>query len=325
MNQSLTIWSNARLTSSALELLKHNSQGHRLLFSDKPPASNLVAGSHDPLLAEADVAFGQPNPQQLTELPNVKWIQLTSAGYTRYDTPNFRSIMQLRGAAVTNSSSVFDAPCAEHILAMMMSLARRLPQAIEAQRGPRDWDREPIRMGSRLLDGQTAIIYGLGAIARRLVELLTPLRLNLIGVRRTPRAGDPIRTITPAEADTFLPQADHVINILPEAAATENFFTADRLARIKPTANFYNIGRGPTVDQYALQSALQNNKLAAAYLDVTTPEPLPPHHPLWTTPNCYITPHTAGGHDTEFERLVEHFTNNLRRFTTGEALLDRVV
>jgi phosphoglycerate dehydrogenase-like enzyme len=95
--------------------------------------------------------------------------------------------------------------------------------------------------------------------------------------------------------------------------------------RMKPTALFYNIGRGPTVDQAALQTALETNAIAGAYLDVTDPEPLPPDHPLWKLPNCWITPHTAGGHDDEFLRLFRHFLVNLRRFETGEPMLDRIV
>ena len=88
---------------------------------------------------------------------------------------------------------------------------------------------------------------------------------------------------------------------------------------------FYNIGRGTTVDQSALLDALHTGKLSAAYLDVTNPEPLPPDHPLWSAPNCYITPHTAGGHHDEFERLARHFIDNLRRFERGEELVDRIV
>ena len=94
---------------------------------------------------------------------------------------------------------------------------------------------------------------------------------------------------------------------------------------MKPGAIFYNIGRGDTVDQEAMQQALRANQLGAAALDVMTPEPLPPDHSLWTTPNCYITPHTAGGHHDEIERVIEHFVQNLRRFERGESLLDRVI
>jgi phosphoglycerate dehydrogenase-like enzyme len=78
------------------------------------------------------------------------------------------------------------------------------------------------------------------------------------------------------------------------------------------------------VDQSALIAVLTSGALGAAYLDVTTPEPLPPEHPLWRTPHCYITPHTAGGHDSEPERLVRHFLDNLSRYLAGAPLLDRV-
>ena len=88
---------------------------------------------------------------------------------------------------------------------------------------------------------------------------------------------------------------------------------------------FYNIGRGTTVDQTALYDALKNHRIAGAYLDVTTPEPLPADHPLWQLPNCWITPHAAGGHSDEPFRLVRHFRKNLERHDRGQALLNQVI
>ena len=125
--------------------------------------------------------------------------------------------------------------------------------------------------------------------------------------------------------DPWLAKADHVINLLPGAAGTERYFDSRRIGLIKPGAIFYNIGRGSTVEPSALLSALKSGRLSAACLDVTDPEPLPPDHPLWTAPNCYITPHTASGHAGEPERLVRHFLDNLRRFIRGEPLTDRVM
>jgi phosphoglycerate dehydrogenase-like enzyme len=94
---------------------------------------------------------------------------------------------------------------------------------------------------------------------------------------------------------------------------------------MKDGAAFYNIGRGTTIDQAALAGALHAGRLRGAYLDVTDPEPLPPDHPLWAAPNCFITPHTAGGRDDEFERLVRHFLDNLRKLESGHELVDRIV
>ena len=94
---------------------------------------------------------------------------------------------------------------------------------------------------------------------------------------------------------------------------------------MKPGARFYNVGRGATVDQEALVEALVAGRLGAAHLDVTAPEPLPPGHALWGAPNCYITPHMAGGRRGETIELVRHFLANLAAFETGAALVDRVM
>ena len=117
----------------------------------------------------------------------------------------------------------------------------------------------------------------------------------------------------------MLPRADHVINILPGGEATKHFMNATRFNAMKPGAIFYNIGRGSSVDQAALLAALDSGRLRNAYLDVTDPEPLPPEHPLWVHPNCLITPHTAGGSVDEYERLAQHFIDNLRAFEAGGA------
>ena len=321
----LTIWCNTKFAEPIMDRLRAGVGHHRLVEASRQEASNLVGSDRDPALADADIAFGQPNPDQVLELPRVKWIHLTTAGYTRYDNDRFKTALGSRGGALTNSSGVYDEPCAQHILAMMLGLARQLPAALLDQYGSRTWPYLPIRATSRLLLGQTAMLYGYGAIARRLTELLQPFGMTLIGVRRNPRGDEPIRVVTNDQGDALLPRADHVINILPASADTRHFFDARRLALFKPIAVYYTVGRGSTTDQDALRAALERKQFAAAYLDVTTPEPLPPEDPLWRTPNCFITPHTAGGHTTEFERLADHFLANLKRFENGEPLEDRVI
>jgi phosphoglycerate dehydrogenase-like enzyme len=189
----------------------------------------------------------------------------------------------------------------------------------------RSWRAAEHRIRCHLLGGQTALILGFGAIARRLVELLQPFRMNLTAVRRTVSGSEPIRTLPFSRLSELVPLADHVINILPSNASTDGLFDAELIGRMKPTAMFYNIGRGTTVVQAALQRALERNAIAGAYLDVSDPEPLPPDHALWKLPNCWITPHTAGGHADEFERIVRHFLENLRRFEAGESMLNRIV
>jgi phosphoglycerate dehydrogenase-like enzyme len=297
---------------------------HRLLLPQTLNASNLAAGQSDPLLAEADIAVGQPDPAQVIDVPKVRWTHLTTAGYTRYDTESFRTAMKKRGSILTNSSMVYDEPCAEHVMAMLMAVCRRLPHCSADQTLTQGWHSAEHRRNSRLLETQTVLILGFGAIARRLVELLAPFKMNILAVRRNVTGQEPVRTFSFKQLAELLPQADHVLNILPANSETECMFNADLFARMKSTAYFYNIGRGTTVDQIALQTALETRRIAGAYLDVTDPEPLPHDHALWRLPNCWITPHTAGGHEDEFLRLARHFLANLRRFEKGEALLDRI-
>jgi phosphoglycerate dehydrogenase-like enzyme len=220
---------------------------------------------------------------------------------------------------------VYAEPCAEHVLAFMLAQARRLPQSLDNQRTERNWPQREHRAASRLLAGQTVVLLGFGAIGRRLVDLLGPFGMRIIALRRKPAGGETVRVIAGDRLPAALAEADHVIDLLPDNSATHGFVDERRFAAIKTGAIFYNIGRGTTVRQDALLVALCSGRLAAAYLDVTDPEPLPAEHPLWTAPNCYITPHTAGGHDVEPERLVRHFLANLDRFTRGRPLNDRIL
>jgi phosphoglycerate dehydrogenase-like enzyme len=254
----------------------------------------------------------------------VRWVHLSSAGYTRYDTAEFRSALQARPAIFTNSSSVYDEPCAEHLMAFLLADARQLHWSYENQRGARGWPQNPIRERSRLLSEQTILIVGYGAIGERLAELLVPYSATVIGYRRKHQSTAPIPIIGSDQLSSALAEADHVVNTLPESASTRHFFDSERFEQFKPGARYYSIGRGATTDQEALRTALISGRLAAAYLDVTDPEPLPPDHPLWSLPNCYITPHTGGGHVTEPIRTVQHFIDNLRRYERGEPLVDLV-
>jgi phosphoglycerate dehydrogenase-like enzyme len=207
----------------------------------------------------------------------------------------------------------------------MLADARQLPRSIRHQAGDREWTQGPTRAASVLLRGQTVALVGFGAIGRRLAELLAPFSADVVAVRHAPRGDEPVRTVSVASLETALAGAHHVVDLLPARSDTARFFDARRLAWFRRGAVFYNVGRGSTVDQDALRAALESGHLRAAYLDVTDPEPLPAAHPLWSTPGCVITPHAAGGHAGEDERLVAHFLANLERFRSGQPLLDRVV
>ncbi len=319
-----TIWTNANLPVKEAEQLAASVLPHRLLYSTEMSSLNLKSCPPDLQLAQADIAFGQPDADQIIRSPKLKWIHLTTAGYTPYDRDDLREALRTRDAFLTTSSGVYDEPCAQHLLAMMMAFARRLPESRETQRTDCSWPAVERRRQSFLLNGQTALIFGYGEIAARLCELLAPFRMKLMGVRRRVRGDEAIQLIEESQLGEYLPQADHIINVLPANGSTLAYFDSSKFQMMKRGAYFYNIGRGATVDQNALEERLRLGELEGAYLDVMTPEPLPPSHALWRTPNCYITPHSAGGYDREMAGLVEHFAENLRRFGSGQPLLNRI-
>ena len=325
---SLTIWCNAKLKDEADARLRETlkARGHRLVEAKVANASVLAGGESDPGIAEADVAFGQPAVEDCFRCERLKWVALTTAGYTRYDREDLKEALRRRGGALTNASAVFAEPCAQHVLAMMLGLARQLPQSLEVQRGERTWDYHERRAASRLLNGQTVLLLGFGAIGQRLVELLAPFGMKIVAVRRQTKSESAVRIIAMEQLSSALGEADHVVNILPDNDETKDFVNARRLACFKRGARFYNVGRGTTVDQRALIEALEAGRLDAAYLDVMEPEPLPPEHALWGTKNCFITPHTAGGRHDQDEALVELFLENLEAGERGGAgLRNRVV
>lgn len=322
---SLTIWCNAKFNEVATQLLTEGTRAHQLVFSRLASTNVLTAGTADPALGTADVAFGQPDAAECLRWPKLRWVELTTAGYTRFDTPEFREAFRARGATLTSASSVFADPCAQHVLAMMLALGRALLASHRNQLTDHAWHYTERRYESRLLTGQTVVLLGFGAIGRRLVELLAPFGMKIYAVRRTVRSEAGVHIIPEEKISAVLPLADHVVNILPDNAGTRNYVNARRLACFKPGAKFYNVGRGTTVDQTALLAALNSGRLGAAYLDVFDPEPLPPEHPLWTAPRCYITPHTAGGRADQDEAIVRHFLGNLEALEQGAAMTDRVV
>lgn len=324
--QIYKIWCNISFTAEQTtqrELLIRNTEKHEIYLYN--PKENGASGKSYQALRESDIAFGTPDADALLTCKNLRWIQINSAGYADYDREDLKRHFVKNGIILTNSSAVYDEPCAEHLLAMILGFARALPFAHDAQREDHSWQKQDLQPKLHLLSGQTALILGYGAIGRRLAELLKPLQMNLIGIKRIVRSDEPIRVVKQSETDKFLPEADHIINILPANSGTQNFLSAERLANLKSGAFVYNIGRGSTIDQNALIKELKSGKIAGAYLDVTDPEPLPPEHHLWRVPNCFITPHIAGGFVGEKASQVRHFIDNLQHFERGEKLINQII
>lgn len=274
--QTLKIFSDFAADEAALTLLKNGVAPHKIVFHAKPAPSVLGKSQPDPALLDADIAFGQPDETAILQAPRLRWVQLSSASYTRYDTAAFRAKAGERGLMLTNSSSVYAEPCAEHVFAFMLANARRLPVALQSRCADGSTEWLQLRNTSTLMRNQHVVILGFGAIASHLVKMLKPFAMQIVALRRKPKGDEGVAIITAEHLPQALAQADHVVNLLPDNAGSRHFISTERLALMKPGAVFYNIGRGATVDQDALLAALRSGRLAAAWLDVTDPEPLHP-------------------------------------------------
>lgn len=323
----LVIWCNTVFCDAAARTLREDlaRRGHTLVTSNASSAAVLRAGGSDRDLLAADIAFGQPDVGDCLASSRLRWLEVSTGGYARYDTEAFREHLLSRRIAFTNASSVFADSCAQHALAFILSSFRQLPASMADQLGDRRWEYTERRYRCRRLTGATVLLLGFGAIGRRLRELLAPFGCQLLAVRRQSRSEEGVRIVPVEDLTRVLPLADIVVNILPDNEGTRGFVNARRFACMKAGALFVNVGRGVTVDQRALCEALTSGRLGGACLDVTEPEPLPPQDPLWEAPNCIITPHIAGGRADQDEALVAHFLENLSAFEAGGTLVDRIV
>jgi phosphoglycerate dehydrogenase-like enzyme len=258
-----------------------------------------------------------PLIDRLNDCERLSWIHLINAGYdnvTRQSLPE--------GLVVTHTPGAGATTVAEHGLALMLALARRLPEALDAQQSMR-WN---YGLGARLgsLQGKTVIVLGFGHIGKALARLARTFGMKVIAVSKHGRHNDLADlSCGLADAETHLPDADFVVIAAPLTAETRAFFNAERLALIGAQAFLINLSRGGIVDSDALSAKLREGTLAGAALDVTEPEPLPAGHPLWTAPNLILTPHAAAAGPTPHDcaHLVAITTENARRFSRGEPLL----
>jgi phosphoglycerate dehydrogenase-like enzyme len=272
--------------------------------------------------AEADVLVvsGLWRNELLDRAPRLRFIQSIGAGVDQFP----RERLAERGIRLASASGVNARAVAEHAMALLLAMSRRLPEARDNQaklvwRGLiGDLTRREDELG-----GKTLLIVGLGRIGGRLARLAKAFDLRVLGVRQHPEAGangaDSVHEL--GELCALLPQADLVALTCPLTAETERLIDADALSRMKPSAVLVNAARGRVVDEPALIAALTTGRIAGAALDVTVEEPLPPESPLWDMPNVLITPHTAGETRRYEDNVIDILLENLDRLWRGEATL----
>jgi phosphoglycerate dehydrogenase-like enzyme len=213
---------------------------------------------------------------------------------------------------------------AEHAIALMLAMVKRLPAAFAAQ-ARRAWQPQ-IGQGMGTLSGRTLVIVGCGSIGREAARRAAGLGMRVIGVARTvrPIAGAD-EVVDASRLDETLGRADVVLVAVPSNPATRGLIDAGRLAACRPGTLLVNVARGNVVAAGALLDALRSGALGGAALDVTDPEPLPPDDPLWDAPNLIVTPHVSGSIGPQgLVRLAEHVLANLRREADGQTPLHLV-
>jgi phosphoglycerate dehydrogenase-like enzyme len=227
---------------------------------------------------------------------------------------------------VTNAREVHGPVVAEHVIALVLALAKQLPQAVRLQQ-KHIWGQEIMWRGSprpREVAGATLGLVGLGSIGREVAERAAGLGMRVIATRENPRKGRPDgveQVYAPGEINTLLGRSDYVVLSAPITAATTGLINAERLAYMKPDAFLINVGRGTLVDELALAVALRSKKIGGAALDVFEQEPLPADSPLWDLEDLLLTPHSAGLTDKLWERHYVLIRENLGRYLAHEPLL----
>ena len=320
----------ARYRSRDLERIRAAAPGARLVTVS-------VEGLADGPLDDVEVMLrgwlsSDAFDRLLARAPKLAWVHSATSGVERALTPASRD----RGLIVTNARGVFSRPIAEYVLMMILAVSRRLPQLLELQR-ERTW--QPLE-GAELRDVTVGIV-GLGSIGRAVGALATAFGCRVVAVRRrpegegadaAPRSVDDLsfgeamldRVGGPETLPQLLGESDFIVLAAPLTPETEDMINAETLGLVKPGAWLINVARGRLIDERALLRALRDGPLGGAVLDTFREEPLPALSSFYELPNVIVTPHTAWSSGRVLDRSVELFCDNLRRFATGEPLLNVV-
>ncbi len=276
-------------------------------------------------IADTDVFIGWSlRPEQFVAAKKLRWIHSPAAAVHQLMYPELIA----SDVVVTNSSNVHGPVVAEHAVAILLALAKRLPQAMQYQR-EKKWAQTLLwneRPRPRELSGANVVVVGVGGIGSAFIRHAKHFGMHVIAVREDVKKGrgeaDEVVSVT--ELDQVLPRADYVLLSTPVTPATSGMINESRLHKMKPDAYLINVGRGPLVEEAALCNALQTGRIAGAALDVFVEEPLPADSPLWSLKNLLITPHTAAVTERLWDRHYELIVENLGRLMAGNPLLNRV-
>lgn len=268
-----------------------------------------------------DMVDTEAQNRAILRATDMRWLNSFVAGMDALPLAELRR----RQVVVTNGAGINAVTIAEYVLMGMLSIAKGYRAVVQAQLRHEWLDDAP---GKMELDGSRALLLGYGGIGRMVEPRLTAMGVDVTVVRRGQADALDQRAPDICASDQWRAQLgtfDWVILTVPSTAETRQMIGATELAAMKSSAVLINVARGDLVEQDALVQALQQRSIAAAFLDVTDPEPLPSDHPLWALDNAHVTMHLSGRSQTRMvERAAERFLANLARYRAGEPLHYRV-
>jgi phosphoglycerate dehydrogenase-like enzyme len=273
------------------------------------------------MLNKAEILYGFPNesPSGLArvarENPRLQWIHAMAAGAGGAVKASGLGGEALQKFRITTSAGVHALPLAEFAALGILNGFKRSAELARDQ-AAKVWPE--LRTPTRLVNGSTVVITGLGEIGLETARIARALGMNVSGTKRTVEPIDGIGVVTDnAGLSGLLPTADAVVNTLPGTEFTEKLFNREVFAAMKPGTTFVNVGRGTVVDEEALLEALDNGQVGYACLDVFAVEPLPADSPLWNHPKVMVSPHTSALSAAENRLIAERFCSNLSIFLAG--------